>query len=161
MVERKLVFDKFEHKIKKDGTPYMSFHNTENEWATAWDKKVYEPLMKSLNRPVSVDWVVNGKFKNIKNFGGICGDLDTQHPAEEIPVYDPSLELAKKVHNVEFHKKPRSNTDKNCELMCAKDLFVALLNVNTKKDITPADIMGQCTYLIELARTDLKMRLEE
>jgi len=143
-----------EHKVSKAGVPYVKAKLDNNKWYSCFEKNVSEDLIKFKGGMAVIGLADRGNdFINIVS----CGSSDGLRNV----IVNPQVEKIEVNNTPKPPVSTKNNTDKNCELMTAKDLFICLLGRIKETDLPNNELfsvlMSTSTDLVKQAREELDL----
>jgi len=143
-----------EHKVSKAGVPYVKAKLDDNKWYSCFEKNVSEDLIKFKGGMAVIGLADRGNdFINIVS----CGNSESLRNI----VVNPQVETISTKAPIKAPVSTKNNTDKNCELMTAKDLFIVLLGRIKQTDLPNNELfdslMNVSCDLVKQARLELDL----
>jgi hypothetical protein len=141
-----------EHKVSKAGVPYVKAKLDNNKWYSCFEDDVKESLIKFKGGMAVIGLVARegSDFVNIVS----CGESEGLRNV----VVTPQIESVDAKPTPKAPVSTKNNTDKNCELMTAKDLFINMVDMDKYNSIDKTELMILACDLVKLARLELDLK---
>jgi len=137
-MKQTLTLESVSTRQAKNGKTYSVYRTSEGEMS-CFDKLTIEALSKNVGAVIECEVEKVGEFTNLRKFYKVI-----ETPTEHIK---------------DTKEDKRSMTEKNCELICAKDLYgieMGYRSVSAEDKMTREALMELCCDLIKQARKELE-----